>query len=89
MPYRLVGDGLVARQVLENLDDRYGVKAILIASQAPRDRWAEWFLDATVAKTLLDRVVHQAYHTTMPGESMRKVLASRPSSGITDFMTTS
>jgi DNA replication protein DnaC len=78
-----------SRDLLEILDDRYGVKATLIASQVPRDRWAEWFPDATVAEAILDRVVHQAYHIAMQGESMRKILPSRPSSGITDSMTTS
>lgn len=78
-----------SRDLLEILDDRYRVKATLIASQVPRDRWAEWFPDAIVAEAILDRVVHQAYHIAMHGESMRKVLPSRSPSGITESMTTS
>lgn len=63
-----------SRDLLEILDDRYQVKATLIASQVPQERWHEWFPDPTVAEAILDRVVHQAYHVTMQGESMRKVL---------------
>jgi len=78
-----------SRDLLEILDDRYQVKATLIASQVPRERWHEWFPDPTVAEAVLDRVVHHAYHVAMQGESMRKVLPTVPTSGTTDPMTTS
>ncbi len=42
-----------------------------------------------VAEAILDRVVDQAYHIAMQGESMREVLPSRSTSGITESMTTS
>lgn len=78
-----------SRDLLEILDDRYQVKATLIASQVPQERWHEWFPDPTVAEAILDRVVHQAYHVTMQGESMRKVLPTSTFSGTTDLRTTS
>lgn len=60
------------RDLLEILDDRYGVCATLITSQFPVDHWHELIGDPTLADAILDRLVHNAYQLNLKGESMRK-----------------
>lgn len=65
-----------SRDLLEIIDDRYQIRATLIGSQLPVDRWHDWFPDATTADAVLDRLVHHAYRVPIQGESMRKVLST-------------
>ena len=58
-----------SRDLLKILDDRYQVRATVIASQIPEERWHEWFPDPTIADAVLDGVVHHAYHVPIHGES--------------------
>ena len=60
------------RDLLELLDDRYGVHSTLVTSQFPVDSWHELIDDPTLADAILDRLVHNAYKIHMNGESMRK-----------------
>ena len=60
------------RDLLELLDDRYGVHSTLVTSQFPVDNWHEVIDDPTLADAILDRLVHNAYKIHMTGESMRK-----------------
>lgn len=60
------------RDLLELLDDRYGVHSTLVTSQFPVDSWHELIDDPTLADAILDRLVHNAYKIHMTGESMRK-----------------
>ena len=60
------------RDLLEVLDDRYGVAATLITSQFPTERWHELIGDATVADAILDRLIHGAHRIELGGESIRK-----------------
>ncbi len=60
------------RDLLEILDDRYGVRATLVTSQFPVEHWHELIGDPTLADAILDRLVHNAYKITLKGESMRK-----------------
>jgi DNA replication protein DnaC len=62
-----------ARDLLEILDDRYGRSAILIATQIPVADWHSHLPDPTLADSILDRLVHNAYRLQLKGESMRKV----------------
>lgn len=78
-----------SRDLLDILDDRYQVRATLIASQVPQARWHEWFPDPTVADAVLDRIVHHAYHVAIQGESMRKILPTAAESGTNNVKTTS
>lgn len=61
-----------ARDVLEILDDRYGQRATLVASQIPVDTWHPRLGDPTLADAILDRVVHNAHRLQLTGDSMRK-----------------
>jgi DNA replication protein DnaC len=65
-----------ARDLLEILDDRYGNRSTLVASQAPVETWHPLIGDPAIADAALDRLVHNAHRLTLKGESMRKTRAS-------------
>lgn len=58
--------------LLEILEDRYGLRSTLVTSQYPVDHWHELIADPTLADAILDRLVHNAYKLELKGESMRK-----------------
>lgn len=58
--------------LLEILEDRYGNKSTIIASQIPTENWYDLFQNSTIADACLDRIIHNAYKLNMEGESMRK-----------------
>ena len=58
--------------LLEILEDRYGLRSTLVTSQYPLDHWHEVIADPTLADAILDRLVHNAYKLELKGESMRK-----------------
>lgn len=64
------------RDVLEVLEDRHGATSTLVASQLPTDAWHKYVGDPTVADAILDRLVHNAHHIKLQGESMRKTRAN-------------
>jgi DNA replication protein DnaC len=64
------------RDVLEVLEDRHGATSTLVASQLPTDAWHKHVGDPTVADAILDRLVHNAHHIKLQGESMRKSRAN-------------
>ena len=61
-----------ARDVLEVLDDRYGSRATLLATQVPVEEWHARLGDPTLADAILDRLVHNAHRLDLRGESQRK-----------------
>ena len=60
------------RDLLEILDDRYGVRSTAVTSQFPVEKWHELIADPTLADAILDRLVHNAYKINLTGDSMRK-----------------
>jgi len=58
--------------LLEVMEDRYGLKSTLITSQYPVSKWHELIGDSTMADAILDRIVHNAHKITLKGESLRK-----------------
>jgi DNA replication protein DnaC len=60
------------RDLLEILEDRYGLRSTLVTSQFPVERWHDLIGDPTLADAILDRLVHNAYKINLKGESMRK-----------------
>lgn len=62
-----------AKDLLEILDDRYGRSATLVATQVPVSDWHARIPDPTLADSLLDRLIHNAYRLQLSGGSMRKV----------------
>jgi len=60
------------RNFLEICDDRYGRRSTVLTSQLPVASWHAQIGDPTIADSILDRLVHNAYRIEMNGESMRK-----------------
>jgi DNA replication protein DnaC len=66
------------RDFLEICEDRYQRRSLILTSQMPLAHWHEQIGDATVADSILDRVVHNAYRIELNGESMRKKRGRKP-----------
>ena len=65
------------RDFLEICDDRYQRRSLILTSQMPVAHWHEQIGDATIADSILDRLLHNAHRIELNGESMRKVLAGQ------------
>ena len=66
------------RDFLEICDDRYQRRSMMLTSQMPVAHWHEQIGDPTIADSILDRLVHNAYRIELNGESIRKKRASKP-----------
>ncbi len=60
------------RDLLEILEDRYGLRATVITSQLDPDLWHDHLADPTVADAICDRVLHGAHRLALKGPSRRK-----------------
>lgn len=58
--------------LLQILEDRYGKKAMIIASQLPVAKWYDYIGDSTIADAVLDRLSVNAHRFELKGESLRK-----------------
>ncbi len=65
------------RDLLEILEDRYGLRSTVLTSQLPVKTWYDSIGDPTLADGILDRLVHGAYEIAMEGKSMRGERAKR------------
>jgi DNA replication protein DnaC len=61
------------RDLLEILEDRYGMRATIITSQLEPDLWHDYLADPTVADAICDRVLHGAHKLALMGPSRRKI----------------
>ena len=66
------------RDFLEICDDRYQRRSMILTSQMPVAHWHEQIGDPTIADSILDRLLHNAYRMELKGESMRKQLGRKP-----------
>lgn len=66
------------RDFLEICDDRYQRRSLILTSQMPISRWHEQIGDPTIADSILDRILHNAYRIELKGESLRKTLGGKP-----------
>jgi DNA replication protein DnaC len=66
------------RDFLELCDDRYQRRSMILTSQLPLAHWHEQVGDPTLADSILDRLVHNAYRIELNGESMRKKRGRKP-----------
>jgi len=57
------------RDLLEILEDRYGLRATVITSQLKHERWHDYLADPTVADAICDRVLHGAHKVALEGPS--------------------
>lgn len=69
------------RDFLEICDDRYERRSLILTSQVPVAHWHEQIGDPTIADSILDRIVHNAYRVELNGESMRKKKGRKPEEG--------
>ena len=60
------------RDLLEIIEDRYGIRSTVVTSQLPVEKWHDAIGDPTLADAILDRLVHSACQLNLKGESMRK-----------------
>ena len=67
------------RDFLEICDDRYQRRSTLLTSQLPVAKWHAQIGDPTLADSILDRLVHNAYRIELAGESLRKKRARKAS----------
>lgn len=65
------------RDFLEICDARYQTHSTLLTSQLPVPSWHAQIGDATIADSILDRLVHNAHRLELKGESMRRKKTDR------------
>jgi DNA replication protein DnaC len=58
--------------LLQILEDRYGRKSIIIASQLPIGSWHESIAEPTLADAIMDRLLANAHRFELKGDSLRK-----------------
>ncbi len=57
--------------LLQILEDRYGRKSTIIASQLPLKKWHEYIDDPTLADAILDRLTAHSHQLELKGKSLR------------------
>ena len=62
---------LHCRDLLELVEDRHGSAPIIITSQLPVSSWHSVFADATIAESVLDRLLQNAHRFGLKGPSLR------------------
>jgi len=65
-------DGVTRLALLQILEDRYGKKSVIIASQLPVAKWHDYIADKTIADAIMDRMALNAHRFDLKGESLRK-----------------
>jgi len=66
-------EGQQLLDLMEIIDDRYGRKSTIIASQLPVSSWYDILKkNTTAADAILDRIIHTATRFELKGDSLRK-----------------
>jgi DNA replication protein DnaC len=60
------------KDLLEVIEDRYGVSSTILTSQLEPKEWHSVIADETIADAICDRLVHNAHRIKLGGESIRK-----------------
>lgn len=63
------------KELLEVVEDRYGVSSTIITTQLDPSDWHPLIGDETIADAICDRLVHNAHRIKLNGESIRKTSA--------------
>jgi DNA replication protein DnaC len=58
--------------LMDIIEDRHGKRSTLIAGQVPVAAWYDIIGDQTLADAILDRIVNDAHHIELKGESLRR-----------------
>ena len=61
-----------AADVLEVIEDRFGLRSTLLTSQLPVAMWHDAIGEPTLADSILDRLTSGLVRVEVPGESMRR-----------------
>jgi DNA replication protein DnaC len=73
------------QDLLEAIEERYGIGATLVTSQLPIGDWHEYLGGGRLADAILDRLVHNAHRIELASkESMRKERAALKHGGHSD-----
>ncbi len=65
-------DAVTRLALLQILEDRYGKKSVIIASQLPVAKWHEYIGEKTIADAIMDRMAVNAHRFDLKGDSLRK-----------------
>jgi len=65
-------DAVTRLALLQILEDRYGKKSVIIASQIPTSKLYDYIGDSTIADAIMDRLAVNAHRFDLKGESLRK-----------------
>ena len=60
------------RDLLEILEDRYGLRSTIMTSQLPTTKWHDHLGDPTIADAVCERILHNAHRLALKGPSRRK-----------------
>ena len=58
--------------LLEVMEDRYGIRSTIVTSQLPPSHWHDYLADPTLADAICDRLVNNAHRIMLKGPSRRK-----------------
>ena len=80
---RRVGAGNLTRRVIRlnkkgDHEERYDLRSTILTSQVPVTKWHAQVGDPTLADSILDRLVHNAYRIDLTGGSIRKIKGRKP-----------
>jgi DNA replication protein DnaC len=65
------------RDLLEIIEDRYGVSSTIITSQLPVSAWHDFFGGSRIADAICDRLLHNAFRIELTStDSGRKLKAA-------------
>jgi DNA replication protein DnaC len=65
-------DSMACLTLMEIIEDRFGLKSIIIGSQLPLENWYQIITEKTVADSILDRLLNSSHKIILVGESMRR-----------------
>jgi DNA replication protein DnaC len=57
--------------LLQILEDRYGKKPTIVASQLPVSEWHNYLGEPTLADAIMDRITANAHRIELKGNSLR------------------
>ncbi len=74
------------QDLLEAIEERYGVGATIVTSQLPVAEWHEYLGGGRIADAILDRIIHRAHRIEVASkDSMRKDESDLPHAGQSDI----
>ena len=60
------------RDFLELVEDRNGLRSMIITSQVPPEKWFDVIGEPTLGDAILDRIMHRSHKIALTGPSHRK-----------------